>query len=69
MFVRSDDERALKSEWNIYIIMKEIIYELFAMNTFIQNEHNERMREILLMKTRAMKIQAELSAYLWFWII
>ena len=44
--------------------MKEIIYELFAMNTFIQNEHNKRMREILLMKARAMKIQAKLSAYL-----
>ena len=44
--------------------MKEIIYEFFAMNTFIQNEHNERMREILFMKAKAMKIQAELLAYL-----
>ena len=33
IFVRSDDERALKSEWNTYIVMKEIIYEFFAMNT------------------------------------
>ena len=35
MFIRSDDERTLKSEWDIYIVMKEIIYEFFAMNTFI----------------------------------
>ena len=27
------------------------------------------MKEILLMKTKAMRIQAELSAYLWLWII
>ena len=35
VFVRSNDKRALKIEWDTYIIMKKIIYEFFAMNTFI----------------------------------
>ena len=36
--------------------MKEIIYKFFAMNIFTQNEHNKRIREILLMKTKIIKI-------------
>ena len=35
MFVHSDDEKTLKNKWNIYIVMKEIIFESFAVNVFV----------------------------------
>ena len=35
MFIRSDDERILKNKWNIYIVMKKIIFEIFAINIFV----------------------------------
>ena len=55
MFVRSDDEKTLKNKWNIYIMMKEIIFEIFVMNTFIQNEYNERIKNILFMKLKIIR--------------
>ena len=56
IFVRSDDERVLWNKWNTYIVMKETIYENSAINALVQNEHSERMKDILLMKLRIIRI-------------
>ena len=67
VFVRSDGERVLESKWNTYIVMKRIIFESSATDISVQNEHSERMGGVLLMKSRARRIQAGLSIYLWYW--
>lgn len=68
VFVRSDGERALGTEWDTYTAAKGITYEPSAVDTPAQNGHSERMGGILLMKSRAMRIQAGLPVYLWPWV-
>lgn len=68
VFVRSDGERALGTEWDTFTASKGITYEPSAVDTPAQNGHSERLGGILLMKSRAMRIQAGLPAYLWPWI-
>ena len=69
VFFRNDDERALSDKFETYIVMKEITHELSAFDTSTQNDHNERLKGILLMKIKIMRLQAELSKYLWSWIV
>ena len=68
MFVRSDEERSLETQWNNYINEKDITFESSALDTLAQNEHIERKKDVLLTKARVMKIKADLSIYLWSWI-
>ena len=69
MFVRSDEKRSLETQWNNYINEKNIIFESSASNTFTQNEHIERKKDVLLTKAKIMKIKVNLLIYLWSWII
>ena len=69
MFIRSDEKRSLKTQWNNYINEKDIIFEFSASNTSAQNEHIERKKDVLLTKAKVMKIKVSLSTYLWSWII
>ena len=41
----------------------EIIYKLFALYISEQNNHFERKKSVLTMKTRVMQIQANFSKY------
>ena len=68
VFVRFDDERALNIEWDNYCAFKDIIHELSIVDTSAQNDHNERLNDILLIKFKAMRFEANLSVYLWSWI-
>ena len=68
VFVRSDDERALNTEWDNYCAFKDITHELSVVDTSAQNDQSERLDDILLTKFRAMRFEANLSVYLWSWI-
>ena len=64
MFVRSDGERFLETQFTDYTSIKGIIYESFASNTPAQNEHIERKGGILLTKGRALRLEVNLLTYL-----
>ena len=69
MFIKLDGERSLEEKFTNFITEKDIIFELSASNTSAQNDYIERKKDILLAKERAMRIQADLSVYLWSWIV
>ena len=64
MFVKLNEERSLKTQWNNYINEKDIIFESFALNTLAQNKHIKRKKDVLLTKAKVMKIKIDLSIYL-----
>ena len=68
VFVRSDGESSLGKEWDTYCASKGITFEPSAVDTPAQNGHIERLGGILLTKSRAMRLEAGLPAYLWPWI-
>lgn len=68
VFVRSDGEKALGKQWDDYCDAKGITFEPSAPDTPAQNGHSERLGNILLIKSRAMRIEANLPTYLWPWI-
>ena len=68
MFVRFDDERSLNNAWNIYCVFKNISFEASIVDTSTQNDHIERLNAILLTKSRIMRLETNLSVYLWSWI-
>ena len=65
MFIRSDGERSLEEKFTNFIMKKSITFVSFASDTPAQNDYIERKRDILLAKERTMRIQADLSVYLW----
>ena len=64
IFVRFDDERALNIEWNNYCAFKDITHEFSIVDISTQNDHNERLNHILLIKFKTMKFETDLSVYL-----
>lgn len=68
VFVHSDGERSLGKEWDNYIAAKGITFETSAVDTPAQNGHIERLGSVLMMKSRAMRLEAGLPIYLWPWI-
>ena len=68
MFFRTNDEKSLKKKFDEMLSDLKITYELFALYTSEQNNHSERKENVLAMKTRTMRIQANFSKYLWSWI-
>ncbi|KAG6995781.1 hypothetical protein G7Y79_00042g078860 [Physcia stellaris] len=68
VFVRSDGERALGTQWGNYCALKGITSEPSAVDTPAQNGHSERLGGILLTKSRAMRLEANLPVYLWPWV-
>ena len=69
MFIKLNEKRSLEEKFATFITEKNIIFEFFASNTSIQNNYIEWKKSILLVKRRTMKIQIDLSVYLWSWII
>ena len=69
IFIKSDEKRSLKTQFTNYTSIKDIIYEFSASNTFAQNEHIERKKSILLIKEKALRLEINLSIYLWSWIV
>ena len=69
MFIRSNGNQSLETQFTDYISIKDIIYESFASDTSAQNKHIERKRGILLTKERVLRLEVNLSIYLWSWIV
>ena len=64
VFFRTDDEKSLRKEFDEMISDLGITYEPFAPYIPEQNDHSERKEDVLAMKARVMRIQANLSKYL-----
>lgn len=61
IFLRSDDEKFLGKKFDEMIAALGITHESFASYISQQNEHSKRLNEILMMKTRALRIESFLS--------
>jgi hypothetical protein len=64
-FIRMNNERTLRFEYRDFMKMRRIVTKRFASYTSSQNDKIERSERILIIKTRAMRIEANLSANLW----
>ena len=64
MFVKSNEKQSLITQFTDYINIKNIIYESFASDTFAQNEHIKRKKNILLTKEKALRFEINLLIYL-----
>jgi hypothetical protein len=69
MFIRSDEEKFLEADFKDFLVEKRISFEPFASDSSKQNDHFERKDEILVIKARVMRIDADLFNYLWLEII
>ena len=56
VFFRIDKEKSLKKEFDKIISVLKIVYKLFALYIFEQNDYFERKEKVLTMKTRIMRI-------------
>ena len=64
VFLRSNNERSLNDEFNDLLVETDIIHESSALDSSKQNDHSERKKDILAMKTRVIRIDAELLIFL-----
>jgi hypothetical protein len=64
-FIRMNDERTLRFEYRDFMKMRKIVTKRFVSYTSSQNDKIERSEEILMIKTKTMRIKANLSANLW----
>jgi hypothetical protein len=64
MFIRSDEKKSLRDDFKNLLIEKEISFESFTSDSSKQNDHSERKGDILVMKARVMRIDADLLTYL-----
>ncbi len=64
-FIRMNDERILKFEYRDFMKMRKIVTKRFVSYTSSQNDKIERSERILMIKTRVMRIEANLSANMW----
>ena len=69
VFLRSDGERTLGSQFRDFISNMGITYEPSAPDTPDQNGHSEKKGHLICMKARALRIEANLFEYLWPWIV
>jgi hypothetical protein len=60
MFIRSDKEKFLETDFKNFLVEKKISFESFVSDSSKQNDHFERKDEILAMKARVMRINADL---------
>ena len=54
MFVKSNEERSLKTQFTDFINIKDIIYESSTLDTSAQNKYIKKKEGILLTKERAL---------------
>jgi hypothetical protein len=64
-FIRINDERTLKFEYREFMKLRMIVTKRFASYTSSQNDKIERFEKILIIRTKAMRIETNLSAKLW----
>jgi hypothetical protein len=64
IFIRLNKEKFLEDEFNDFFIERRISFESFASDSSKQNDHFEKKKKVLVMKTRAMRIDVEFSTYL-----
>jgi hypothetical protein len=60
MFIRSNEKKFLETDFKNFLVEKKISFESFVSNSSKQNDHFERKDEILVMKARVMRINANL---------
>jgi hypothetical protein len=65
LFVRMNDERILRFEYRNFMKMRRIVTKRFASYTSSQNDKIERFEKILMIRTRIMRIETNLSANMW----
>ena len=68
-FIRSDGEKSLGDDFSDMLAEKGISFEPAAPDTQAQNGHSERKGGVLLVKARALRIDAGLPHYLWHEVI
>ncbi len=61
-FTQMNDERILKFENRDFMKMRKIVTKRFVSYTSSQNDKIERFERILMIRTRVMRIQTNLSA-------
>ncbi len=64
-FIRMNDERILKFEYRNFMKMRKIVTKRFALYTSFQNDKIERSEKVLMIRIRAMRIEANLSINMW----
>jgi hypothetical protein len=61
-FIKMNDERTLKFEYREFMKLRKIVTKRFTSYTSFQNDKIERSENVLMIKTRVMRIKANLSA-------
>jgi hypothetical protein len=64
-FIRMNDERILKFEYRDFMKLRKIVTKRFVSYTSSQNDKIERSERILMIRTRAMRIETNLSVNMW----
>ncbi len=64
-FIRMNDERILKYEYRDFMKLRRIVTKRFVSYTSSQNDKIKRSKRILMIKTRTMKIETNLSINMW----
>jgi hypothetical protein len=64
MFIKLDEKKLLRDDFKDFLVKKEISFESFAFDSSKQNDYFERKDDILVTKTRVMRINADLLNYL-----
>jgi hypothetical protein len=64
-FIKMNDERILEFEYRDFMKLRKIVTKWFASYTSSQNDKIERSEKILMIKTRTMKIETNLSINMW----
>jgi hypothetical protein len=64
-FIRMNDERILRFEYRNFMKLRKIVTKQFASYTSFQNDKIERSEKILMIKTRIMRIETNLSINMW----
>jgi hypothetical protein len=60
-FIRMNDERILRFKYQNFMKMRRIVTQRFVLYTSFQNDKIERFEEILMIKVRIKRIEANLS--------
>jgi hypothetical protein len=61
-FIRMNDERILRFEYQEFMKLRKIVTKRFASYTSSQNDKIERSERVLMIRTRVMRIKTNLSA-------
>jgi hypothetical protein len=61
-FIKMNDERILRFEYREFMKLRRIVTKRFVSYTSFQNDKIERSERVLMIRTKAMRIEANLSA-------